>query len=387
MEEEKSQEKILFVDDEPNLLTSIKRNLRGAYNVITAEGPDKGLEAIKNDGPFAVVFSDMQMPGKNGAEFLKEVAEIAPKTVRIMLTGNVDQETTMQAINQGNVFRFLNKPCGKEDLLLACKGGLEQYSLIQAEQELLEKTLMGSVHVLCDILALANPFAFSRAERVSEYACALGERLGFPDMWRLKIASLLSYIGCITLPEAILRDYSAGKQLGPHEQVMFDEHPETAKKLISKIPRLGLIADIIGSQKKPVDEEKLNNKDPLTLGGAILTVVEGFDLCMSQGLSREDAMKKLSAKPKIYAAKIVSLIPELKVQHQDMLLKSIPVKDILSGMVLAEDLMVDGDMLLVPKGCLINETIRKRIMNFKQQGKVPANLSMKIPRELMPAST
>ena len=105
---------ILFVDDDPNLLSAVSRGLRGRYDVQTAVGPEEGLAAVRERGAhhsFAVVVADMRMPGKNGVDFLMDVAEIAPFSVRMMLTGQADQQTAIDAVNKGNIFRFLTKPC------------------------------------------------------------------------------------------------------------------------------------------------------------------------------------------------------------------------------------------------------------------------------------
>ncbi len=110
-----SPSKILFVDDQPSLLNAMARHFESRYDVHTAIGGKIGLEMI--DGrAFAVVVSDMQMPGMDGIEFLQHVRERAPDTIRVMLTSNDDQQTAVDAVNEGAVFRFLNKPCQAEEL-------------------------------------------------------------------------------------------------------------------------------------------------------------------------------------------------------------------------------------------------------------------------------
>src|ERR1700682_6028519 len=108
------QTKILFVDDEPELLTSFKRTLRDSYDVETANSGIEGLKALAERGPYAVIVADMRMPGMNGIEFLVRASEEAPDSVRLMLTGDADQQTSVEAINKGQIFRFLTKPCTRE---------------------------------------------------------------------------------------------------------------------------------------------------------------------------------------------------------------------------------------------------------------------------------
>ena len=109
-------EKILFVDDEENILHAYKLALRKKYKVTTATSGQEALEVIERRGPFAVIVSDMKMPGMDGIELLKRTSEIAPDSVRVMLTGYAELQTAVEAVNSGNIFRFLTKPCPAEDI-------------------------------------------------------------------------------------------------------------------------------------------------------------------------------------------------------------------------------------------------------------------------------
>src|ERR1700684_1867263 len=103
--------KVLCVDDDPNMLKMLRLVLRRHFEVETAENAAAGLRALKNSGPFAVILSDMKMPGMEGSNFLNEANYLAPDAVRIMLTGISDQQTALRAVNEGHVFQLLNKPC------------------------------------------------------------------------------------------------------------------------------------------------------------------------------------------------------------------------------------------------------------------------------------
>ncbi|HBF34353.1 TPA: hypothetical protein DDW35_07290, partial [Candidatus Sumerlaeota bacterium] len=143
--------KILLVDDEPDVLAGYYRVLRKQYDIQTAEGGSQALQILNPSDPPSVVVSDFNMPEMNGIAFLTEVRSRCPDSVRIMLTGNTDLESAMQAVNEGNVFRFLTKPCPVENLMRALDAGIEQHRLIRAEKELLENTVRGAVKTLSDI--------------------------------------------------------------------------------------------------------------------------------------------------------------------------------------------------------------------------------------------
>src|SRR5450432_1390032 len=109
--------RVLFVDDEPNLLASFQRSFRKLLEFDVAAGGAEALVAFERHGPYAVIVSDMRMPGIDGMELLEKIKVLYPATVRIMLTGNADQQTAVDAVNRGQIFRFINKPCAADDLL------------------------------------------------------------------------------------------------------------------------------------------------------------------------------------------------------------------------------------------------------------------------------
>src|SRR5207245_1558642 len=133
-----------------------------------------------------------------GVEFLRQVRAVAPDAVRMMLTGNSDQQTAMDAVNEGRIFRFLLKPCPADTLAEVLRAALEQHRLVTIEKELLEQTLCGSIKVLAEVLSLTNPVAFGRAVRLQRLVRKLAELLNVGDIWRLEVAAMLSHIGCIT---------------------------------------------------------------------------------------------------------------------------------------------------------------------------------------------
>src|SRR5579872_5364165 len=102
---------ILCVDDEPRVLDGLTRVLRRDFVVSTALSGADGLALLSQGGPFAVVMSDMRMPVMDGATFLQNVRQTSPDSTRVLLTGQTEIESAIAAINRGNIFRFLLKPC------------------------------------------------------------------------------------------------------------------------------------------------------------------------------------------------------------------------------------------------------------------------------------
>lgn len=140
--------KIIFVDDEENILKGLKFNFHRMFCVSTALSGEEALTIMEEQGPFSVVVSDMRMPGMDGITFLMKVKEKYPDTVRVMLTGNADLETAMNAVNEGNIFRFLTKPCNNEKMQQVLNDSIRQHDLIQAEKALMK---MGTYDTLTKV--------------------------------------------------------------------------------------------------------------------------------------------------------------------------------------------------------------------------------------------
>ena len=131
--------RVLFVDDDNNSLQGYKRLLYGLFEVETALGGVPGLAAVHLLGPFDVIIADMQMPGMSGAEFLAQVRQLAPNSVRMILTGHKDLNRAIKAVNEGRIFRYLTKPCGKDDLVHAIELGVAEYRTNIAEDRLVKE--------------------------------------------------------------------------------------------------------------------------------------------------------------------------------------------------------------------------------------------------------
>ncbi|HNX60773.1 MAG TPA: response regulator, partial [Spirochaetota bacterium] len=197
-------DKVLFVDDDQNILSGFHRYMHDRYAISTADSGHKGLDLMRTEGPFSVVVSDFKMPGMSGAQFLEHARTEFPETIRIMLSGQAEMHELVDVINSGNIFRFLNKPCPPDALAKNIDDGIEQYRLIRSEKELLEKTLSGSIKLLVDILSVVSATAFSKALRIRKLVKKYAEIMELENGWQYEIAALLSQIGCITIPETIL---------------------------------------------------------------------------------------------------------------------------------------------------------------------------------------
>ncbi len=343
--------RILLVDDEENILHGYHRVLRHAFELDVALGGAQALQAMERHGPYAVVVADMRMPGMSGLELLAEASSRFPDTTRIMLTGNADQKTAMDAVNRGQVFRFLTKPCPAEELELAIRAGLRQYQLVVAEKELLEQTLTGAITVLSELLASVDPVLFSRSQVVRERGARLARMLGCEEVWAVEMAALLAPIGRIALPTRAVQA-SGNRAL---VDALLAAVPEVGARLLQPIPRLEGVARIIRYQAKgydgsgtPADEVQ---GDALPLGSRILRVLWDFSELDASRRSHTVTLEELRLRPKPYDPAVLEALGDLLAFAPPIpLIQGCRLRDLRAGMTLASDIQTEDGGLVLPTG-------------------------------------
>jgi response regulator RpfG family c-di-GMP phosphodiesterase len=362
-------EKILFVDDEINILESIARQLRRRFDLRTACSGLEALQVLKDQGPFAVVVSDMRMPVMDGVQLLSTVKDLYPDTVRMMLTGNADQETAIEAVNKGQIFKFLNKPCPTAVLVPSLALAQRQHRLITAEKELLDKTLKGSVKVLSELLSLSNPTAFSCGYRIKNLVVELAQLLELGHIWKYEVAALMSQIGCITLPGEILNKKHANIELTDEENEMYQNHPKVGASLLSDIPRLESVVGMISYQLRRYDEFPTDGEidEETAIGAQILRVALDHDHLLFQGKKHIEAIKELSLEKGLYNPQILKLLHNVKLDEEHIRIVSLKVQDISIGMIAEEDILAKNGILLTPKGQEITWPVLQGLLNFSKQ--------------------
>jgi response regulator RpfG family c-di-GMP phosphodiesterase len=379
-------ERILCVDDEPNILDAYQRSLRKDFQIDIAISGEQGLELIESSGPYAVIVSDMRMPGMDGVQFLTNARTLAPETVRIMLTGNADQRTASEAVNEGHIFRFLTKPCPPESLRTSLLAGIRQYHVVRAEKELLEKTLIGSLQLVTDILSMVNPTAFGRASRVRRLVRQLATIMKTEDAWAVEIAAMLSQIGFVTVPEDTLAKVYEGKSLTIDELRMVENSPKVGHDLISRIPRLEPVADIIAHQealsrqRNPTAESGSVTKVPL--GARILSLALDFDQLIESRLSSTQAFAEIHRRGILYYQPAVAALRQVVDASETMYeMREVNVSELAEHTILAEDIVAANGVLLVAKGQEVTESLRARLENFLLRRHIHYSVKVFVPIE------
>jgi response regulator RpfG family c-di-GMP phosphodiesterase len=367
--------KILCCDDEANILAGFQRNLRKQFTLTTVTSGDEALKLIEREGPFAVVVADMQMPVMNGIQLLTKVEERWPDTVRIMLTGNADQQTAVEAVNQGHVFRFLNKPCTPETLASTLDAALKQYRLICAEKELLEQTLNGAIQMLSDILMLVDPNASGRGQTLREHMKTFLESLGVPCRWEFEIAAMLSPIGYVTVPQSVMQRANAGVALTDEETNMLRRVPETGSKLIAKIPRLEPVAEIVLYQNKNFDGTGLpadgRAGEEIPVASRILHILGNLAQMEAHGISKGEALMSMQQQAGFYDPRVLdaafkcfdAYLPHASADAA--LARAVHLSELHPGHILRSDIETNDGTLLLLRGGKITPVILEKIRNFQ----------------------
>jgi len=373
-------EKILLVDDESLVLEGYRRTLSHEFTLDTAAGGQQALAMAAEKGPYAVVISDMRMPGMDGVQLLSRIKAISPDTVRVMLTGTTDRDTAINAINEGRIFRFLNKPCGKELLASTMTAALVQYRLVIAEKQLLEQTLSGSLQVLTEVLSLVNPAAFSRAERARRYIHHVVTAMQLGNPWQYEVAAMLSQLGCVTLaPETIDAVYQ-GQALSENEQGQYDAHPAVAASLLQKIPRLEPIAWMIAHQNRPVTESETTEAGEMRRGAEILRMTLAYEQAIHRGASRTEAAHLLSRQNRNFSPEFFQALASLDPNAENSEIRKCAIEDLTPGMIIQQEVRSVAGTLLVSKGQEVTPAVIWKLKNFQARRAIANDVTVSLPK-------
>lgn len=363
-------EKVLFVDDDPNILEAMRRQFRRHFLLSFAGGGEEALEVIKDEGPIAVVVSDRSMPGMNGVELLSEIRDIEPDTIRIMLTGDTHLQAAMGAVNEGQIFRFLTKPCSRDVMRKTLEASIEQYRLVTSNKVLLSQTLQGSVKILMEMFSLVDAQKFGDALRLKPMVKSLTAEMNASPAWEIEIAAMLKSIGLVTVPPKILRKVQEMERVDPDEQEIYEQHAQVGHDLISNIPRLENVAKIVLYQHKNYDGSGfplgICSGDEIPLGSRIIKVATDYDRWLARSCNPRGAIARLQNSTN-YDPYIVHAIEKIG-NKTNVLVRKIRLSELVPGMVVAADLRtVDGSILLVQKDQEVSPMQLKRIHNFQCQ--------------------
>ncbi|HEY3118338.1 MAG TPA: HD domain-containing phosphohydrolase [Chloroflexota bacterium] len=367
--------RVLYVDDDPRAVELFIAQVGREFTVATATDGPAGINILASSEPFAVVVSDMHMAMMNGIAFLSRVEGKWPESVRLLMTGQPDMNTAIQAVNEGHIFRFLIKPVMRGGLLEALRAAAKQYDLVVARRVLLEQTLRASIKAMSDILALASPAAFGRATRAKDGISLLLDHLKVSDRWEAEVAAMLSQVGCVSLPpETALKIYE-GQELEPAEKLMANRLPALAEQLVAGIPQMGGVAKILRYEDKRFDgggwpEDRVRGRQ-LPWGSRALKILLDYDTLVAAGQEAQGALDTMRDRLGWYDPSLLNVFAKTRgAEKQTEVIQELLLKDLLPGMVLAEDVRTSSGMMLVGRGAEVTPALSERLKNLAARANV-----------------
>ena len=358
---------VLLVDDDPHLLSSFRRGLDPTLDLTTATSAAEALQRLESR-PYSVVVTDMRMPEMDGLQFIERARRIAPEAAYLMLTGNQDQQTAVDATNRGRVFRFLNKPCGLDDFQKATDAAHRHYELGQAEKELLNKTCAGAVGLLMDVLEANQPSIGPRLARLQETAAALRESVDLPQGWEIAVGSRLALVGFTCMDDSAAETFFATPPTDPEWSAVLRRATELSARLVSRVPRFQAVGQMIRLLPETrgafVEGSAASGGSLAARGATLLHVALLWDALEWQGVRTVQAV-----------AEIRSRLPELQPAYFDALEKlpareapveprTVEATDLEPGMVLYRDVFGPDGALLLRSGSRLTGALVEKLRDL-----------------------
>jgi response regulator RpfG family c-di-GMP phosphodiesterase len=345
------------------------------YFVHTAPGGPEALVMVDRHGPYALALADMKMPGMSGVELLTQVRRLSPTTTRVLISGLLQRQIAIDAVNQAQVFRILTKPCSPMELHETVAEGIRYYETVVAGNAELQQTLDGQVKALTEILSQVSPQSFRRAQAVRQGIRQLAFYFDVINPWEIEVAAILARIGEVTLPMGLPAKAHNKEPLTSEEQKSWEHVPETGEKLISYIPRLAGVARDVLYQSKNFDgtgfpDDALAGGD-IPLGARMLHVLTDFQLAISEGATTETALAQMKAQEGLYDPEVLSALELATATWSELGPGSARIacrlRDLRIGHRLAEPIITSDEMLIAQRGLIITGAIMDRIRAFDTQ--------------------
>ena len=382
----KDKSVILVVDDQLQNIELLEAHLvPQGYEIVEATNGEEALEKLSAN-QIDLILLDVMMPGMDGFEVTRRIRQDTAHRLLpiILVTALRETEDRVKGIEAG-CDDFLSKPVDKVELLARVRSLLkvkayndlminyrkELESKVTKRTEVMQKTLQGSIKILADILALMNPEAFHTAQLTRKLMRNLCERLQIDGAWEYEIAAMLSQIGLSTLPSDIIDKLRRNQAFNAKEQLMFKSHPAIAEQLISNIPRLEGIAEAIGCQM--IDFSKtleIKNKRIASMARMLKLALDFVTAEKKRTGHALDILANFQGKTNKYDPEMLAALEaELMSVEKDLIIREVSPRNILPGMVLAEDIIDEKNMFMARKGTEITEIFLVRLLNFLKLGR------------------
>lgn len=409
---------VLIVDDEEMLLFAFKEIFESeGYHTVTALNSADAMKQLELE-KFAVVLTDQNMPLENGLEFLSKVKAVQPDATRVLMTGVLDLSTVIKAINTGEIYRFVVKPCLQEELLATLKNAAQRYELIcqnamlQAETQSMNKELAGLNHALARQIAreaeqnaqLAElnsaletnlqrsveiclrtmqtfyPSLGVQAKVVHALCVAMAEGLQLPPNQRqiLEISAWLYDVGLVGIPRRLIRMWQESpKSLNPAELALVKQHPIMGQELAGFVHNLAEVGTIIRSHHERFDGTGYPDRRPgehIPWLGRLLAVAVGY--AENCGGGRDPLAFIQRGSGAAFDPQAVGVLTKYHPDSLDRQQREITMSDLRPGMVLAQGVHTANGLLLIPEGLTLSEPYIDKLRNHNRVNPITESLQI-----------
>ena len=359
-----AKSRIVVVDDQPANLKLLEDLLtRQGHAVRSFPRGRLALDAAARNPPDLILL-DINMPEMNGFEVCKRLKaddKLAHIPV-LFLSALSETRDKVGAFRSGGV-DYITKPFQLEEVRARVETHLQLSRARQVERELLERTLGGAVKALSDLAHLTSPTLTERSGALRSMVVHMTAKLRLPDPWQYELAATLCLIGCITLPAETFEHAYVGEQPSPQELQMYRAHPDVGFLLLSRIPRLENVAEMIRLQQ--VETSNWASSDTAEQGSRMLKTAQELDRRTLRGIPFQTACDQLRSVPRKYPAALVDSLKDYSPSRVHFEVKHLPAPQLLPGMILVDDVVTaDGSLTVVSKGTTLTVTLIERVRNF-----------------------
>jgi response regulator RpfG family c-di-GMP phosphodiesterase len=416
---------LLLVDDEPNILNALRRLLHGrGYRVHIAPGGAAGLELLAREA-VDLVMSDMRMPEMDGAEFLGKVRSSWPDTVRVLLTGYADIASTIDAINRGEIFRYVSKPWDEAHLLSVIEQGLERKALEREKRRLealtrrqnlelaeLNRTLeekveqrtaelndahiklragfLNTIRAFSSVVEMRHGTMAGHSRRVAEHVRGIALQLKIPTdaAQEMFFAALLHDVGKIGLEDRVLAQPLPKLTIEQRQEYM--RHPAKGQALLMAMESLQGAASIIRMHHERLDGSGYPDQlqgAAISHGARILAVADDYDEmihgCLLEKPCSPPAAREhlLRGRGRRYDARVVDAFLELlrpNTGSTRVLDREVGTDLLEPGMMLSRDLLSREGMLLLARDHVLGPVLIRQIRAYEKSEDVRVTLFVRV---------
>jgi CheY-like chemotaxis protein len=371
---------IMVVDDQPANLKLLEELLTQQGHAVRSFPRGRlALDAAARTLPDLILL-DINMPEMDGFEVcrqLKAVENLAPIPV-LFLSALHEAKDKLQAFRCGGV-DYITKPFQLEEVRARVETHLALHRARQVERDLLERTLNGAVRTLADLAHLTSPGLTERSSALRGIVLHLASELRLPEPWQYELAAILCLIGCITLPPEAFEHAYIGDQPSPQELEMYRAHPEVGFRLLSQIPRLENVAEMIRLQQ--IETANGAKHETAELGARMLKTAQELDRLMLRGIPFQTACAQLRAAPGKFPAAMVEALKDYSPSRVHFEVKRLAAQQLQHGMILEDDVVTeDGSLTVISKGTILTVTLVERVQNFSRTRGVRGPIQVRVPQ-------